>query len=151
MKSFVDTANRTWTIQMTVDAVKRVKNLVGVNLLDIGGGDPPLLTRFGTDIMILCDVIYALIKPQADALGVTDEQFGASLGGEGILGAQSAFYEELISFFQGMGRKDLMKAVLAQRNLIEKAVQKVAIQIDLLNMDQVIEETFGKLSTNSQE
>ncbi|MBU0717313.1 MAG: hypothetical protein KJ749_03615, partial [Planctomycetes bacterium] len=59
-----------------------VKGLLDVNLLELEAGDPPLLTRLGTDVILLCDVIFALVKPQADTSGVTDEQFGAALGGE---------------------------------------------------------------------
>jgi hypothetical protein len=151
MRTFVDNVNRSWSIQLTIDSAKRVKGLLDVNLLDLIGGDPPLLTRLGTDIVLLCDVIFVLIKPQADTCSVTDEQFGAALGGEAILAAQSAFYDELISFFQGMGRKDLLKAVVAQRNLIDKAVQNIATQIEAIDLDKVVEETVGKLSMSSPE
>jgi len=41
-------------------------------------GDPPLLTRLGTDVILLCDVIFASVKPQADQHGVSDEQFRAA-------------------------------------------------------------------------
>ena len=111
MKTFTDTAGRTWTIALTIDAAKRVKGLLDVNLLELEAGDPPLLTKLGTDVILLCDVIFALVKPQADQQGVTDEQFGAALGGEAILAAQTALYEELVHFFRGLGRNDLAKAV----------------------------------------
>jgi len=150
MKTFVDTSGRSWSVQLTIDSVKRVKSLLDVNLLDLVSGDPPLLTRFGTDIVLLCDVIFVLIKPQADALGVTDEQFGAALGGEAILNAHAAFYDELIGFFQGMGRTDLVRAVTAQRNLINKAISKVAMQIEGMDLDKILEEIIGNSSTSLQ-
>jgi len=106
MKTFTDTAGRTWTLALTIDAAKRVKGLLDVNLLELEAGDPPLLTRIGTDVILLCDVIFALVKPQADASGVTDEQFAAALGGETILAAQTALYEELVGFFRGLGADD---------------------------------------------
>ena len=149
MRSFIDSANRTWTISLTIDAVKRVRDSsLGVNLLELDVGDPPLFTRLGTNIILLCDVIYVLIKPQADAVGVTDEQFGASLGGEVIFAAQKAFNEELISFFQSLGRTDLAKALTAQRNLIDRAVIRVGAEMESLNVDLLVDETFGKLSTS---
>ena len=80
MKTFTDSAGRTWTVSLTIDAAKRVKGLLDVNLLELEAGDPPLLTKLGTDVILLCDVIFALVKPQADAAGVSDEQFGAALG-----------------------------------------------------------------------
>lgn len=149
MKTFVDTAGRSWVIQLTIDSVKRVRQLLNVNLLDLVSGDPPLLTQFGTDVILLCDVIFVLIKPQADKVGVTDEQFGIALGGDVILGAQTAFYDELVDFFRGLGRTDMIRAVTAQRNMIDKAVQMIATQIGAIDLDKMLNETIGKMSTNS--
>ncbi len=151
MKTFTDTAGRTWTLSLTIDAAKRVKGLLDVNLLELEAGDPPLLTKIGTDVILLCDVIFALVKPQADANGVTDEQFAAALGGETILAAQTALYEELVGFFRGLGRSDLAKAVEAQRRMIDLAVRKIETRIDKLDLEAAIETTLGESSTNSPE
>lgn len=151
MKTFTDTAGRTWTLSLTIDAAKRVKGLLDVNLLELEAGDPPLLTKIGTDVILLCDVIFALVKPQADANDVTDEQFAAALGGETILAAQTALYEELVGFFRGLGRSDLAKAVDAQRRMIDLAVRKIETRIDKLDLEAAIETTLGESSTNSPE
>jgi hypothetical protein len=149
MKGFCDSSGRAWSISLTIDSAKRVRNLIEVNLLDLTSGDPPLLTRLGTDILLLCDVIYALVKPQADAQNITDEMFGSLLGGEAIQAAQSAFYEELIGFFQSAGRTDMMKALTAQRMLIDKAMKKIGVKIDNLDLDKLLDLTLGESSTNS--
>jgi hypothetical protein len=149
MKTFTDTAGRTWTLALTIDAAKRVKSLLDVNLLELEAGDPPLLTRLGTDVILLCDVIFALVKPQADAAGVTDEQFAAALGGETILAAQTAFYEELVDFFRKLGRSDLAKAVDAQRRMIDLAVARIETRIDRLDLEAAVESTLGEPSTSS--
>ena len=39
MKTFNDTAGRTWTVTINVDAVKRLKSLLGVNLMDAVEGE----------------------------------------------------------------------------------------------------------------
>jgi len=65
VKTFTDNAGRTWTISLTIDAAKRVKGLLNVNLLELEAGDAPLLTRRGTDVILLCDVIFAVVKSQA--------------------------------------------------------------------------------------
>jgi hypothetical protein len=144
MRTFTDSAGRTWTLALTIDAAKRAKNLVSVNLLELEQGSPPLLTRLGTDVILLCDVIFALVKPQADAAGVTDAQFGAALGGEVILAAQTAFYEELVDFFRKLGRSDLAKAVNAQRRMIDLAVQRIETRIDRLDLEAVVETSLDK-------
>jgi hypothetical protein len=149
MKTFTDTAGRTWTVALTIDAAKRVKSLLDVNLLELEAGDPPLLTRLGTDVILLCDVIFALVKPQADAAGVSDEQFAAALGGDAVLAAQTAFYEELVDFFRKLGRGDLAKAVDAQRRMIDLAVARIETRLDKLDLEAAIETTLGEPSTSS--
>jgi len=149
MKTFTDNAGRTWTLTLTIDAAKRVKSLLDVNLLELEAGDPPLLTKLGTDVILLCDAIFALVKPQADAAGVTDEQFAAAMGGDAILAAQTAFYEELVDFFRKLCRSDLAKAVDAQRRMINLAVARIETRIDRLDLEAAVESTLGEPSTSS--
>lgn len=80
---------------------------------------------------------------------MTDEQFAAALGGETILAAQTALYEELVGFFRGLGRTDLAKAVDAQRRMIDLAVRRIETRIDKLDLEAAIETTLGESSTNS--
>lgn len=149
MKQFTDSAGKTWAISLTIDAVKRIRGLLGVNLLEIEAGDPPLLTRLGLDIILLCDVIYAAIKPQTEAAGVTDEQFGAALGGEFIKAAQDAFYSELVDFFRGLGRPDLAKAVDAQRRMIDRTIKQITTRIEHLDVEAEVTKILGPPSTPS--
>ncbi len=149
MRTFTDSAGRTWTVSLTLDSVKRVRDLLGVNLLELDQGEPPLLTRLGTDVILLCDVIFAILKPQADAAGVSDAEFGAALGGEVIMAAQKAFYEELVGFFRQLGRGDLARAVEAQQRMILLAVAAVERRIEGVDVEGEIEKTLGNWSSNS--
>ena len=45
MKTFKDCAGREWDLSITIGSIQRVRDLAGVNLDDLGGGDPPLLVR----------------------------------------------------------------------------------------------------------
>ena len=148
MKVFTDATKRSWEISLTIGSAKRVKNLLGIDLLQPEEGDPPLLTRLGTDEMLLCDIIYCLVKPQADAVGITDEQFGELLGGEVILAAQTALYEELIDFFQQRGRADRGRAVAAQKQMIELAIRSADQQIADLDIEAELSKASGSLSTS---
>lgn len=160
MKTFKDSTGRSWEITLTVGSVKRVRALLDVDLLAIEEGDPPLLTRLATDVILLCDVIFVLVKPQADKLDVDDVEFGESLGGEVIADAQDAFYEELVLFSQSRHRMDLVKAIKSQRELIEvgrtrveSAIEKVGEKAKrglIADIDAAIEGILGESSTNSQ-
>jgi hypothetical protein len=148
MKTFTDNAGVVWTLSLTIDSVKRVKSLLNINLLEPEAGDPPLLTRIGTDEILLCDILFCLIKPQADSLGVTDEKFGQALGGDAILAAQNAFYDELIDFFQKRGRTDRAKAAQTQQRMIVLAVQRVTDNLAKIDLQKKTEEIFGEPSIN---
>jgi len=96
MKTFNDNAGRTWTVAINVDAIKRVKGLLDVNLLEIVEGT--LIEKLIRDPVLLCDVIYAVCKPQADEQGVSDEDFGRAMAGDAIEHATTALLEELVGF-----------------------------------------------------
>ncbi|HBG25663.1 MAG TPA: hypothetical protein DDX75_01050 [Phycisphaerales bacterium] len=143
MKTFTDNAGRTWTLSLTIDSAKRVRDLLGINLLEPEAGDPPLITRLGTDEFLLCDVLYCLIKPQADSLNITSEQFGQSIGGDVILAAQTVFYDELIDFFQKRGRTDRAKAAATQQKMINLAIAQVTQNLAQIDLDKKLTEIFG--------
>jgi len=133
---------------MNLGAVKRLKGLLGVDLLALAEGDPPLLTRLAMDVILLCDVIFALLKPQADELGVTDEQFGAALGGDAILSAQKAFYEEMADFFLKLGRGDLARALTAQQALIVAAVAETQRRLEIIDPEAEVKAIFATRPAN---
>ena len=139
MKTFTDSAGRTWTLTITVDAIKRVQSLLGVNLANVTEGDPPLLTRLETDIVLLCDVIYAVVKPQADQQNVTDEQFGQALGGDAILAAHDAFWSALADFFRSLRRSDQVRAIEKQTALVHAAVDAADKRIEALDVDKIVD------------
>jgi len=149
MKTFTDAAGRTWTISLTIDAVKRVRDLLDVNLLEPESGDPPLITRIGTDVIMMVDIIYCLIKPQAELQNITDAEFGQALGGEAVKSACDAFYAEMIDFFRGSGRTDRVKAIEKQTQIIGLAVSRAEAEINQFEIGPVLDRMFGNLSSVS--
>lgn len=144
MKTFTDSAGRTWTIAITVDAIKRVEGLIkGVNLANLTSGDPPLLTRLETDVVLLRDVIFALVKPQAEQQSVTDEEFGKALGGEAIMAAHDAFWQELTDFFRQLRRTDTARAIEKQAALVRATVEAIEQRVETLDTSAVIEKALG--------
>jgi hypothetical protein len=146
VKTFTDSAGRTWTLSLTIDSAKRVRDLLSINLLEPESGDPPLITKLGTDEFLLCDVLYCLVKPQADSLNITSEQFGQALGGDVILAAHNAFYDEIIDFFQKRGRTDRAKAAATQQKMINLAIEQVTKNLGKIDLDKKLTEIFGAQS-----
>ena len=138
MKTFTDAAGRTWTLALTLGTAMKVKAKLDIDLLQPEAGDPPLLTRIGTDEMLLGEVLCAMLEGQFEAHKVTDEDVRSSFDGQTLLAAQKAFYEELVAFFRSRGRNDRAKAVAKQMALIEAAVAAVETRIDAFVIDATI-------------
>jgi len=151
VQSFTDNEDRTWPVTLTIGSAKRVRGLLGLNLLEpcepdttAEGEGLPVLTRLGTDVMLLCDVIFALVKPQADQQGVTDEQWAEAMGGDAILAAQQAFYEELVDFFHRQGRQDVEKAVRTQQRMIELVIEAGVQKIGQIEPEKEVAGIFAQ-------
>ena len=138
MRIFSDASGRDWQIALTLGSAARVKDVLGIDLLQPESGDPPLLTRLGTDELLLGEVICCLLADQFDKHKVTAEEVSNSFDGTTLLAAQSAFYEELIDFFRNRGRADRAKMVAAQAKVIEAAVKAAEVRIDALDVDQAV-------------
>ena len=130
MRTFKDNAGRTWSLTLSVWTVKKVRDLLGVDLLDLGGEPatgpsdkkPGLLFRLIADPVLLVDVLYVVCKDQADGASVTDEQFGRAMGGDAIDAATKAFLEELADFTPSpRDRARARKVIATTWAMIEKA------------------------------
>ena len=148
MKTFTDAAGRTWSLTLTLGTAMKVKAKLDIDLLQPEAGDPPLLTRLGTDEMLLGETLCAMLDGQFEAHKVTDEDVRSGFDGQTLLAAQKAFYEELVTFFRSRGRNDRAKAVAKQMALIEAAVAAVETRIDALDIDATIR---GAMSGGSPE
>lgn len=149
MKVFKDSEGRDWTIAINVAAVNRVRDLTQVNLYDIGSDQ--LADSLANDLEKVVNVIYAIVKPDADKKQITDEQFGAALGGDALDAAISAFTEELIDFFPSHRRKLLRAAANKGAELQEQLLTMGLQKINDINAEQLLQEMQKRTSTNSPE
>ena len=138
MPTFTDTAGRAWTVVVTVSGIKRVRDLLSVDLLDVANGD--LLSRLADDPVLLVDVLYALLKPEADARGVTDEDFGRALVGGVLDEASSALMKGLLDFFPSAQRARALARMVRKIEENEAAVAEARTALASIS---------GASSTNS--
>ena len=148
MKTFNDASSRTWSLTLNLGTAMAVKAKLNVDLLQPESGDPPLLTRLGTDEMLLGEVLCAMLEGQFVTHKVTEADVRNSFDGQTLLAAQKAFYEELIDFFRSRGRNDRAKAVAKQMAMIDAAVTAIETKIDGINVEQTI---AGAMSGASRE
>lgn len=147
MKTFNDNAARSWTVQVNVDAIKRVRDLAQVNLLEVVEGK--LLERLISDPILLCDVIYCLCKPEADSKSVSDVDFGRAMGGDSIDGATTALLEELVDFFPQAKRRVLAKALAKLQKLQTAALAAVETRLDSPELDRQMAARLAQLENSS--
>lgn len=128
MKTFKDNAGRIWTLSIDVAAIKRVRSLIDVDLMSVVDGK--LLERLISDPVLLCDVVYCTCKPEADAKGISDEDFGRAMGGDAVDNATTALLEELVDFFPQARRRLLGKALTKLRALEARALEVAEAKLD---------------------
>lgn len=150
MKTFKDNANHSWEITLTIGAAIKVKDRLGVDLLQPEVGDPPLLTRLGTDEMLLAQVICTLLESQFESNKVDESYIYDSFDGPTFARAHEAFYLEMIDFFQKRGRSDRAKAVEKQMKMIEAGIKAAQAKLDEIDVDQVISEALEQATPKSK-
>jgi len=148
MKTFTDNAGRTWTIAINVDAIKRVRGLLDVDLLDILDGQ--LIERLYRDPVLLCDVVYAVCKPEADAKGVSDEDFGRAMAGDAIEHATKALLEELVGFSPSpRDRANLQRILEMTWNVMDKARDAIEAKLATVNAEDFVAQALAMSGVSS--
>jgi len=147
MRTFKDNAGRAWSVQINVDALKRVRSLLDVDLLEVLEGK--LIDRLSGDPVFLCDVLYAVVKPEADAQKVSDEDFGRAMGGDALDGATAALLEELVDFFPSPRRKVLRKAMDKLGVFQAKALAVAEERLASPELDRRFEAALAELGSSS--
>lgn len=179
MKTFTDATGRTWSIVADVNALRRVKDLTGVDLLSQDGMRRATtcddLWQF---LELWPDILWALCLPQCQSLDVTQQAWAellladASEGESPVFdGAVNAALLEFANFFHKVGRHTaaaaLSKIVHARTvgemqvsestaKLLESAttreIEAMRIRIEKgLRSLEAESETPGETSTSSPE
>ncbi len=163
MKTFRDTAGREWAITVDIGAIKRVMKAsiehfgdpLKVNLLALVEPDSELLKKVIEYPPLVCDIAYAICKPQCDAKNIGDEEFGQALGGDVLEKALDCILEETIDFFPQSRRAVLQKVLEKSQAFAEKAktltsARLAAGELDAA-IDMVLEQELQKLQGPPQQ
>jgi len=142
MRSFKDTEGRQWVVRVSVDTLKRVKALLGVDLTEAATGD--LMGRLADDPVLLADVLYAVCQPEAEGRDISDEAFGRALGGDAIDEAADALIGALVDFFPKRRRALLEKAKQKLDGLNDVTVGLALERLDDPALEQRLREKVGR-------
>jgi len=147
MPSFTDNQGRAWRLDLNITAIKRVKSLTDVDLL--GDDYADTLVELGQDIVKLVDVLYAIAKPQADALEITDESFGEGLFGDSINDATNAFITSLVEFFPSEKKRRAFRAIWQKTQIaIETGETELIKVIESEEMARMQTATIDKMKSD---
>lgn len=144
MASFKDMQGREWQVNINIGLVKKLQ-AASINILEMDKGEPPLMQRLATDIVLIVDMLYVLCQAEAEKRSVNPEQFAEALGLDSIQPAREALMQALSDFFRCLKRNDVVKILKKQDELLEQAIVKAGEEIDNLDL-----EAPGKQSTSSQ-
>lgn len=148
MRTFTDTAGRTWTVTVNTDAIKRVRGLTDVDLLGLLEGG--LLERFYRDPILVCDVVYALCKPQADQHDLGESAFLQAMAGDAIDHALQALLEEVVDFCPSRRDRDTLRHVLeATQKGMDRARDLIEARLQSGHLDQAVEHALATAMNSS--
>ena len=143
MRSFKDNQGRQWSVEINVTAIKRVRGLTGEDLMQVIEGT--LIEKLIRDPVLLCDVVYAICKPEADARSVSDEEFGKAMAGDAIEAATTAVLEELVGFCPSpRDRANLGRVLQATRKVMDRARDLVEKKLDSGELDRLADRLLAE-------
>lgn len=112
VSTFATTDGTRFLVPVNYLTVKRVRELCGVNVLDILGPGEQLSGFLADDVKLL-EVVCAIVRPQLKELDWGDDQFFSVVDGEVIRAATNCLIDEVTEFFPEP-RKGLVAKVIAK-------------------------------------
>jgi hypothetical protein len=147
MSTFNDKNGDSWSVEITVGAVKEVKKLLSIDLMSLATEDSNTLTLLCEDALTLVNVIYVVCKEQADSRGIKDEDFGRLFTGDAIEDATNALIEGITDFFPPRRRAVLAKGIQKMRELEDAALKRAESQIEEMDVDQFMESALTEIGS----
>lgn len=147
MKAFKDRAGRTWNVDINVVTAKRLLSLAGLDITKLH--EPQVFMPLADNPVKMVDALYVAVKPQADAAGITDEEFGVSMGGSAIDDGFTAFMEEVADFFRLPEQRETFRLALNRvRQIGAKAGVLALEKLNDPNLDaEILAAMSGEPST----
>lgn len=112
MASFKDLNGREWTIELDAPTVRQIRTECGG--IDLLGDDGKAYDRMYDDPLLLCDVLWSILKDEAQAAGIDGKQFFKAVKGDPFEFALAAIQKAITDFFPSQRRK-LLETV-AEKN-----------------------------------
>ncbi len=138
---FRDTANNVWSVSVTVGNYMRIKNELGIDIVDLSSDDGGWLTRTIADenMYEMLSVLATLIEKQLDAKNLTLEEWYDLMDGDCLEAAGYALLGGVINFIPAHKRGPLSRISSLVKSKQEKTSKMMEEQIEAM------EEELNKL------
>jgi len=141
MASFTDSKSKDWNVAISVEDVRQVRAVCGVNLYEAIDGN--LFAKLAGDPVALVDVLYVVCKSQADSRGINAEEFGRALAGDSIEKASDALIEAIIDFFP-KARREVLRQIAAKLATVQaKVATRAKAIIESPELDRAVDRALG--------
>lgn len=145
---FKDQEGRVWRCSINVSTIARVRDTLGVDLMQAFDPKSEVYTKLIGDPVFLCNVLFAVVKTQADEKGVGSEAFGEALGGDALGLATDALVEGLAAFFPNPGtRGAYLAAYRAGRAAQDRAAEALLARVNSPGFASAIDQLVSRAGT----
>jgi len=159
MRQFKDNADRTHQLAINTWALKRIRDSLELDLLDLGSEgerSQALLGRLMGDPVLLVDILYCILRPDLDAADISEEAFYKAMSDDAIDQATKALLEEIADFFPSPRDRARAHKVLAiTEKFLDRAQDILDRRVEGGELEGAMEDALsalgahGKPSTNS--
>jgi hypothetical protein len=151
MRVFKDNLGREWAVDIDTSVVMRLRSQLKVDLMEVFETD--LLSRLMNDIVLAAEVLYWIVKPEADRIGVDEIAWAKAIKGQ-YADVHRTLAEEIADFFGSQGLKGtvvkggLRTLEMAERMTQTKAEEWFAERNVQEEIERQLQKIFGDLSGN---
>ena len=150
MKQFKDSAGRAWEFAININAIRRVKDKLELDLYALLDDRLEKLNALINDPLRFCDVMFVLCREAGATKEVSDEEFGKAWSGDVWEAAADAFVEELVDFFRDREARSKLKSLLAKSKEVKTALlNKFAAKLSAIDADSAAEQVLRNLERTS--
>ena len=141
MKTFTDNANRTWTVAVNVGAVKRMRDLLKLDLA--GDNLADVIGKLANDPVALVDTLWVILQ------NVSAEAFADAIAGDVITRATEALLEEIVDFFPEPKRRMMRRILELMRSAERQALERLEAMAGSPEMEARLQKEIDSVLTSA--
>ena len=138
-----------WNVAITLGVARRLGNEKVIDLVTDMRGLESLMQDMSSSVKML-DVLWAIVKPEAQERGLSQDDFEAGLGTEKVKEAIRCVQESIENFIHGLDRNMHEVLTKGRTRLHELTRMETEAAIDLMNSQEAME-SFEKVLTDRKD